>query len=210
MSLHFSTKKHTTDIFLPINVDMFEDFYNIKSCNSRHMPVYFLSSFPINKFSRCRALSPEVLRQREDGGVSPSPVFEKLSCIVFHKMKLILRQVRFDKLLPVLSDVKLETPEFKSQNPKNSEKIRKIQKKSGKIQKKFRKNPRKMQKIPQKIKKIQKILEKIRKSPEKLSESGRSVNTGYFLLQNFWNVGFYKLTSPLSCPQYLVARDTTD
>ena len=62
ISLHFSTKKHTADIFLPINVDMFEDFYNIKSCNSRHMPVYFLSSFPINKFSRCRALSSEVLR----------------------------------------------------------------------------------------------------------------------------------------------------
>ena len=85
--------------------------------------------------------------------MSPSPLFEKLSCIVFHKMKLILHQVRFDKLPPVLSDVKLETPEFKSQNPKNSEKIRKIQEKS-------RKNPRKMQKILRKIKKSRKYWKK--------------------------------------------------
>ena len=125
------------------------------------MPVYFLSSFPINKFSRCRALSPEVLRQREDGGVSPSPVFEKLSCIVFHKMKLILHQVRFDKLLPVLSDVKLENPEFKSQNLKNSEK-----------------NPEKSRKISEKIlEKCKKFSEKSKKSRKYWKKSGKVQKT---------------------------------
>ena len=96
-------------------------------------------------------------------------------------MKLILHQVRFDKLLPVLSHVKLENPEFKSQNPKNSEKILEKCKKSSENSK----NPEN--------------IGKILKSPEKLSESERSGNTGYFLLQNFWNVGFYKLT-PLPMP----------
>ena len=73
---------------------------------------------------------------------------------MFYKMKLILHQVLFDKLLPVLSDVKLENPEFKSQNPKNSEK-----------------NPRKSGKNSEKILEKCKNRHKILKNPESIGKN---------------------------------------
>ena len=80
-------------------------------------------------------------------------IFEKLSCIVFHKMKLILCKARLYKLISMLSNVKLVNPEFTSQNPvkfrksrRNPKKIWMNPEKNPKISKKLWKSAKKCQK----------------------------------------------------------------
>ena len=58
--------------------------------------------------------------------VTPVPtIFEKLSCIIFHKMKLVLCKARLYKLTSVLSDVKLMNQKNLEIILQNSQKIQK-------------------------------------------------------------------------------------